>query len=125
MTSEKRSSCVFLQTLGAIYARIVRDFAQILKEFSQIFDKSKLSGMRLHPRLLHHCHRTSVNSIFLYQPHMNALNGAQAQVSFSRCRVFNQVTGLKQTTRPTTSCADRFQSICQNSCKSDKLQIAT
>jgi len=42
---EKRS-----QTLGAIFARIFRDF-------DQSFDKSKLLGMRLHPlhpRLLHH-----------------------------------------------------------------------
>jgi len=47
----KRSSCVFLQTLatlGAIFNRIFRDFAQI-------FSKSKLLGVRLHPYLQHHC----------------------------------------------------------------------
>ena len=36
-----------IQTLGAIFARIFRDFART-------FDKAKLLGVRLHPRLLHH-----------------------------------------------------------------------
>ena len=36
MTSKKRSSCVFLQTLGAIFARIFRDFAQICNDFQWI-----------------------------------------------------------------------------------------
>ena len=71
MTSKKRPSCVFLQTLGAIFstanvgrhnqtalgavfAWIVRDFAQIFRDFARIFDKSKLLGVCLHPRLLHH-----------------------------------------------------------------------
>jgi len=36
------SSSVFLQTLGAIFVRIFSDFAQI-------FDKSKLKGVRLQP----------------------------------------------------------------------------
>ena len=44
----KKPSFVFLQTLGAIFAQIFRDFAQT-------FDKSKLLGVILHPRLLHHC----------------------------------------------------------------------
>jgi len=33
-------------------------FAQIFRDLAQIFDKSKLLGVRfhpLHPRLLHHC----------------------------------------------------------------------
>jgi len=64
VTSKKWSSLVFLQTLGAIFAQIFRDFALIFKSFvrifrdyAQIFNKSKLLGMRLHPlhpRLLHH-----------------------------------------------------------------------
>jgi len=40
-----------IQCLGAIFARIFRDFAQI-------FNKSQLFGVRLHPLqlcLLHHC----------------------------------------------------------------------
>jgi len=54
-----RSSCVFLQTLGAIlwnqttldaiFARIFRHFAQIFKDFARIFNKSKLLGVLLHP----------------------------------------------------------------------------
>jgi len=44
---KKGTSCVFLQTLGTIFSRISRDFVQI-------FDKSKLLVVRLHPRLLHH-----------------------------------------------------------------------
>jgi len=66
VTSRKWSSLVFLQTLGAIFAlifrnfayifkgfvRIFRDFAQNFKDFAQIFNKSKLLGVRLHP--LHH-----------------------------------------------------------------------
>ena len=59
-------------TLGAIFDRIFREFAQIFRDFAtifrdctqiftectQIFDKSKRLGMPLyffHPRLLHHC----------------------------------------------------------------------
>jgi len=49
------------KTLGAIFARILKEFAQnfqdfvkIFIDFAQLFAKSKLSGMRLHPRLLHH-----------------------------------------------------------------------
>ena len=30
-------------------------FAQIFWDFAQIFDKSNLFGVRLHPQLLHHC----------------------------------------------------------------------
>jgi len=41
-------SFVFLQTLGVIFDQIFRDFAQT-------FDKSKLLGVILHLRLLHHC----------------------------------------------------------------------
>jgi len=41
--------------LGAIFAQIFRDFAQI-------FNKSKVLGVRLHPRLLHHCYLTSQRS---------------------------------------------------------------
>jgi len=47
VTSKKRSSFVFLQTLGAIvcsqttlgviFAQIFRDFAQIFRDFAQIF----------------------------------------------------------------------------------------
>jgi len=33
MTYKKWSSCVFLQTLGAIFARTLRDFSQILPGF--------------------------------------------------------------------------------------------
>jgi len=42
-----------------------RDFAQIFWDFSRIFDKSKLLGVRLHPlhpRLLYHCN----NILFHY-----------------------------------------------------------
>jgi len=42
-------------TLGAIFAQIFRDFAQIFRDFAWIFDKSKLLGVQVHPRLLHHC----------------------------------------------------------------------
>jgi len=65
---KNRSSCVFLQTLGAIFsnqttlgiifARIFRDFAQIFKDFARNFDKPKLLWVPLHPlhpRLLHQC----------------------------------------------------------------------
>jgi len=85
VTSSKRSSCVFVQTLGAIFwsqttlgaifARIFRDFAQVFRDFAQIFrdiaqifrdfarifrefarilNKAKLFGERWHPRNLHH-----------------------------------------------------------------------
>jgi len=47
--------------LGSISTRIFRDFAQIFKDcaqifmdFARIFNKSKLVGVRSHPRLLHH-----------------------------------------------------------------------
>jgi len=62
MTFKKRSSCIFLQTLGAIFARIFRVFAQIFRDFDRIFDKSILSGVGIHPlhlRLLHHCFKVS------------------------------------------------------------------
>jgi len=62
----KRPSCVFLQllgaifgnqtTLGAIFARILRDFAPIFRDFDRISNKSELLGVRLHtlhPRLLY------------------------------------------------------------------------
>jgi len=54
----------FLQTLGSVFemkqrwghfSRIFRDFAQIFRDFAWIFNKSNLLGVRLHPRLLHHC----------------------------------------------------------------------
>jgi len=41
---------------GAILARIVKDFAQIFRDFALTFDKSKLLEVRLsslHPCLLH------------------------------------------------------------------------
>ena len=54
-TSKSRSSFVFQQTLGAILARIFRDFTQMFKDFAKIFsdysrilDKSKLLGVCLH-----------------------------------------------------------------------------
>ena len=86
---QKRSSRVFLQTLGAIlwkqttlgatvvwifrefaqifryFARIFRYFARIFRDFAQIFDKSKLLEVclhplhPLHPRLLHRKRRQS------------------------------------------------------------------
>ena len=89
VTSKNRFSCVFLQTLGAIFwsatqlgaifARIFRDFAQtfrdfvrifkdvakIFRYFAQIFNESKLLGLCLqppHPCLLHHCINTSRSS---------------------------------------------------------------
>jgi len=56
---QKRSSCVFLQTLGAILLNqtrlgaILPGFSEILPRFlrilPQIFNKSKLLGVRLHP----------------------------------------------------------------------------
>jgi len=42
------------------FAKIFRDFAQIFRDFAQIFNKSKLLGVRLHPRLLHHCIAKSI-----------------------------------------------------------------
>jgi len=57
---------LFWLQLGAIFAhfyrgflifsdflKVFRDFAQILTDFSRIFTKSKILGVRLHPRLLH------------------------------------------------------------------------
>jgi len=48
-------------TLGVILARIFEEFAQIFRDFAetftdfaQIFTTSRLSRVRLHPRLLHH-----------------------------------------------------------------------
>jgi len=41
-------------TLCASFAQIFRDFSQVCRDFARIFDKSKLLGLRLHPRLLHH-----------------------------------------------------------------------
>ena len=81
----KRSSCVFLQmlgaifrrqtTLGAIFVRISRDFVQIFShfdhifmDFAYIFDKSRLLGVPLHHRnpasctiTSHTCPETSCN----------------------------------------------------------------
>jgi len=34
---------------------IFQDFARLFRDFAQIFDKSKILGLRLHPSLLHHC----------------------------------------------------------------------
>jgi len=58
--------------LGAIFARIVRnfakifrDFVQIFKDFARIFDKSKLLGVRLHPRLLHYWLHNTISQWFL------------------------------------------------------------
>jgi len=55
VTTKKWSSPIFLHTLGAIFAQIFRDFAKISRDFARIFNKSKLLGVRLHTRLLHHC----------------------------------------------------------------------
>jgi len=41
-------------TLGAIFARIFRNFAQIFSNFARNFDKSKLFGLAC-TRLLQHC----------------------------------------------------------------------
>jgi len=70
MTSEKGLH-VILQTLGAIFFKssqigrhfdqIIRDFAKVFTDFSlismdftRIFTKSKLLGVLLRPRILHH-----------------------------------------------------------------------
>jgi len=45
----KRSSCVFLEMLGAIFlnqTRLAAIFAQIFSNFNRIFHKSKLLGVR-------------------------------------------------------------------------------
>jgi len=69
MTSKKAALHVILQKLGAIFAQISRylakvftffvqistNFAQIFRDFSRIFTRSKLLGVGVHPRLLHHC----------------------------------------------------------------------
>ena len=61
VTSKKRSSCVFMQTLGAIFwsqTTLGDIFTRIFRAFAQIFSKSKLLGLRLqplHPHLQHHC----------------------------------------------------------------------
>jgi len=55
---QKRSSCVFLQTSGAIFwsqATFGAIFTRIFRDFAQIFSKSKRLGLRLHPHLQHHC----------------------------------------------------------------------
>jgi len=47
---QKRSSCVFLQTLGAIFlsqTTLGAIFGQICRDFAQIFSKSKLLGVAL------------------------------------------------------------------------------
>jgi len=49
--------------VGAIFAKIFRDFAQIFKYSAQIFNKSKLLGVRLHLRHLHHCRNRKMNTI--------------------------------------------------------------
>ena len=79
VTSKKRSSCVFLHTLGAVFsnqtlgtrfcpdfqgfipdiqdfsqffrdlAQIFKDFAQMFRDFVRFLDKSKLLWVRLHP----------------------------------------------------------------------------
>ena len=55
VTSKKGLNCIFLQKLGAIFAQSFRDFTQIFRSFAQIFNKSKLLGVCLHTRHLHHC----------------------------------------------------------------------
>jgi len=40
---------------STIFAQIFRDFAQNFRDFARIFNKSKLVGVRLHTRLIHHC----------------------------------------------------------------------
>jgi len=55
---QNRPSYVFLQTLGAIFwseATLDVIFTRIFRDFTQIFNKSKLLGVRLHPHLQHHC----------------------------------------------------------------------
>jgi len=62
VTSTKRCLCVFPQKLDDAFRTIIRDFAQILKDFSQTFDKSKVLWVRLHPlhpRLFPHSLRWS------------------------------------------------------------------
>ena len=70
---QKRHSCVFLQTLGAIFeikqrwttflsrfsfgdfVHIFRDISQIFRDFARIIGKLNVLGVRLHTRFLHHC----------------------------------------------------------------------
>ena len=74
-------------TLGAIFARIFREFAQIcryfakvftdfaqiftgfvrmFRDFARIFSKSKLLGVRFHPRLLHHWFHRNIRKAQLF-----------------------------------------------------------
>ena len=49
---QKRSACVFVQTLGAILwnqTRLGTIFSRNFRDFAQIFNKSKLLGVRFHP----------------------------------------------------------------------------
>jgi len=76
MTSKKRIQ-VILHTLGTIFDRIFRQFARIFwyfgniftdfhgfcTDFARIFDRSKLLGVSLHTRLLHHCFHKFEKSI--------------------------------------------------------------
>ena len=57
VTSKKRSSCVFVQTLGAIFWRqttLGAIFARIFRDFRQ-FKTFEDVVATLHPRLLYHC----------------------------------------------------------------------
>jgi len=50
--------CVFLKTLGDIFSNqttLGAIFDRMFRNVAQIFNKSKLLGVGLHPRLLHHC----------------------------------------------------------------------
>jgi len=64
----KRSSCVFLQILDAIFlsqATLGAIFGGICRDFAQIFSKSKLLAVRLHTHLEHHCFHNSIVGSFV------------------------------------------------------------
>ena len=44
--------------LGTIFAQIFREFQQVIRDFSRIYTKSKLLGVRLHPLHPHLQHQS-------------------------------------------------------------------
>jgi len=49
-----RYFCPYFQGFYEGFHKFCPDFAWIFREFTRIFTKSKLLGVRLYPRLLHH-----------------------------------------------------------------------
>ena len=57
------------------FAQISIDFARILSDFARIFTKSKVLGVRFHPRLLHQWTRLSLNRKTLLKTHVEKFPG--------------------------------------------------